>query len=513
MAMKQSLLLVVAAALAGVGCQSAAAPAPPAPPAVRVLSSNGVRSAVEAMKPDLERAVGHPLSIEFSTSAAFKTRIEGGEAFDVAILTPALIDDLVKQGKVAGDSRTDIGRVGVGVGAKAGAPKADVSTPEALKKTLLNAKSVSFTAEGASRPIMDQAFERLGITAAMTPKYVPKGPGEGPGAVAAGEAELVVTLASEIAPVPGVQLLGMFPPEVQGYISFAAGRSANAKNPEAATAFLRQLSEPAVRTALKANLIEPAPADDPALAAADRGFAEAVAKGDTDAAVGMLDEDATWTDASGRTLKKADASRGLPRPAIVDETTAKVRRFAYGKVGVVQIDQDKVHELHVWVQRPAGWRLLVHQEIRSLDAPPTVTPGTGKVCENPCHTLPYEPKSDSERGVVAAYQELETASHASDAKNWGTHVADEFVVVSSNSDKVLDKQTRVAGLARGTFGGVAPTALVSAQMFDFGDVVVMRSRHRPDRGQPLQITRVWVKRDGVWATTLSYQTSIRATGT
>jgi hypothetical protein len=155
----------------------------------------------------------------------------------------------------------------------------------------------------------------------------------------------------------------------------------------------------------------------------------------------------------------------------------------------------------------------VHQDVQSLSAPPTATPGTGKECVNPCKTVPYEPKSDSERGVIAAYQALENSTHSGDAKTWGDHVANEFVVVSSNSDKVFDKPTRVAAVGRGAFGGVAPTALVSAQMFDFGDVVVMRSQHRPDRGDLLQVARVWVKRDGVWESTLSYQTSIRASGT
>ena len=124
---------------------------------------------------------------------------------------------------------------------------------------------------------------------------------------------------------------------------------------------------------------------------------------------------------------------------------------------------------NVYLRTGSGWRLLVHQEVESLGAPPTTTPGTGKECVNPCKSLPYQPKTDSERAVVAAYQELETSSHAADANTWGTHVADEFVVVSSNSDKVLDKETRLAGLRKSSFGGVSPTALVSAKLFDFGD--------------------------------------------
>jgi hypothetical protein len=251
-----------------------------------------------------------------------------------------------------------------------------------------------------------------------------------------------------------------------------------------------------------------AAADDPAWVAADRALVLAVARGGTNAAVNLLDADLTWTDAEGRTLGKAQIAQSLPKPAIADEGAAEVRRFDYGKVAVVEIDRAKLHALRVWVQRPAGWRLLAYQEIRSLDAPPTVTPGTGAECDNPCRRLPYEPRSANERGVVAAYQALETSAHAADAAHWGDHVADEFVLVSSNSDRALDKATRIAGLRNASKGGVSPTRLISAQMVDMGDAVVMRSKHEPDKGAPLQITRVWVKRNGVWLATLSYQTSI-----
>ena len=506
MPMKHSLLLV--ALLAGFGCQSNAAP--PAATAVRVLSSNGVKSAVEDLKPELERAIGRPISIEFSTAAALKTKIEGGEPFDVAILTPLQLDDLITQGKVAAESRSSVGRVGVGVGVRDSAPQADVSTPEALKQTLLNAKSIAFTADGASRATIDKAFASLGITSVMTPKFVLKGPGEAPAAVAAGEAELVMTLASEIAPVPGLQLLGSLPREVQGYVTFVAGRSASAKNADGANALLRQLAEPSIRAALRGHLVEAAPGDDPALAAADSAFAQALAKSDINGTLNALDADLTWIDANGVTVTRDQVARKIPTPGIADESGAQVRRFAYGKVGVVQIDRGTMHELRVWVQRPAGWRLLIHQETKSLDTPPTTTAlGTGKESENPGRTVPYEPKSDSERGVIAAFQALETATHAGDAKNWGNHVADEFIVLSSNSDKVFDRRARIAAVGRGAYGGVSPSALVSAEMFDFDDVVVMRAKHQPNSGKPLQVSRVWIKRDGVWASTLSYQTAIR----
>ena len=208
------------------------------------------------MQPQLEMATGIRLSAEFSTAAALKRKIDAGEPFDVAILTPALVDDLVAQGRAVAESRSDLARVGVGVGAREGAPRSDVSTPEALKRTLLDAKVVAYTAEGQSRATVNKALAQLGITAEVDAKSMLTGPGEGPGAVAAGKADLVMTLISEIL-IPGVQLLGPFPPEMQNYIVFTAVRSPNAKNVEGANALLRYLMGPEVADAMKTHALEP----------------------------------------------------------------------------------------------------------------------------------------------------------------------------------------------------------------------------------------------------------------
>jgi hypothetical protein len=255
----------------------------------------------------------------------------------------------------------------------------------------------------------------------------------------------------------------------------------------------------------------PAPVDP--ILTADAALTQAIATSNSAAALALVDDDVTWTDAEGRTIGKADMAQTFPTPAIGDESGADVRRFNYTRVGVVQIHKDRLHGLRVWVQRPEGWRLFVYHEVQSLATPPTSAPGTGKECVNPCRTIPYEPTSANERAVIAAYQALETSAHAADVANWGTHVADEFILVSSNSDRTFSKTERLDGLRKATFGGVSPTELISARLFDFDDAVVMRSQHRPVSGAPLQITRVWVNRGGTWASTLSYQTSIQATTT
>ncbi len=259
-----------------------------------------------------------------------------------------------------------------------------------------------------------------------------------------------------------------------------------------------------------ASVSPAAAADDPALLAADRDLLSALRSGSATAAANLMDPDASWTDEKGRTVSKAEAGKTLPTPAIADETGADVHRYQYGRVGVVRVDKGPMHTLRVWIKRRNDWRLLAYQEVRSLAAPPTATPGIAGECVNPCREVPYTPKNDNERGVIAAYQALETSSHAGDASTWGTHVADEFVVVSSNSDRTMSKEQRLEGLRRATKNGVTPTRLTDAQMTDMDGVVVMRAHHTPDNGNLLRVTRVWVKRNNVWQSALSYQTAIAA---
>ena len=245
------------AALLVVSPACSPAPQPPQTAGLRVFSSNGVKTIVEDRRADIERAIGRALTVEFSTAASLKTRIAGGDAFDVAILTPALIDELAGTGAVDAGSRTDIARAGVGVGIRVGAPIPDIDTSDALKRALLETGSVAFTAEGQSRATIDRAFARLGSVEAMRPKIVLKGPGEAPAAVAAGEADIVLTLVSEILPVQGLRLVGPLPSDLQDYVMFTAARSANATDPEGATALLQYLSSEDVAVILPAHGLQP----------------------------------------------------------------------------------------------------------------------------------------------------------------------------------------------------------------------------------------------------------------
>lgn len=258
-------------------------------------------------------------------------------------------------------------------------------------------------------------------------------------------------------------------------------------------------------------------ADDAAVRAADGEFSQEAAKGDTSALGKLLDADFQWIDASGQVRGRAQVLQGVPKmlipePIANNVSPDSVRLHDYGQIAVTETDHDRLHVLRVWVMRPAGWRTLVYQEVRSLDAPPKVTPSAAKECRNPCKSVDYTPKTPAERAVIESYEGLETAAMAQNAAQFDAHTAEEFIAASSNSDKLLDKPTRMAELLHANMAGLAPTPLTSARLFQFGDATVMRSRHVPEHGKPLEVTRVFVRRDGKWLETLSYQTSVAGGG-
>jgi Domain of unknown function (DUF4440) len=254
----------------------------------------------------------------------------------------------------------------------------------------------------------------------------------------------------------------------------------------------------------------PVAATDEGMLQADRAFVQAAAQGNKAELGKLLDVDFTWTDSDGKTESRTQVLRKVPKPAIEDESGAETQSYTYGRVGDVQVNLGRVHVLRVWVRRPAGWRALAYQEVTSLASTPAFAPGAGKECVNPCKTVPYEPKNEAERQVIAAYEGLETVAEARNSAKFAMYVADEFTAASSNSNKLYTKRSRMADFDRSKNAGVAPTPLASARMFDFGEAVVMISLHKPDRGKPLHVTRIWVKRGGKWLETLTYQTSIQA---
>jgi molybdate transport system substrate-binding protein len=222
---------------------------------ITAFISNALASVMGELTPQFEKASGHKLKITLGPTNPLKAQIEKGAAFDFTVLGSGAIDDLIQQGKLTAASRADIARSGMGVAYRQGAPKPDIGTTEAFKRTLLNAKSVGYTPDGLSGTHLQVVFQRLGITETMKPKAKN---GRGAELVSSGEAELGITQMSEILGIPRVELAGPLPPEVQQYTVFPAAISSSAKQPDAANALLKFLASPEAARVLKAKGLEPA---------------------------------------------------------------------------------------------------------------------------------------------------------------------------------------------------------------------------------------------------------------
>ena len=249
--------------------------------------------------------------------------------------------------------------------------------------------------------------------------------------------------------------------------------------------------------------------EDPVALQADRTFRQALASEDAAGAGRLLDAEFTWTDAAGKTWSRAQVLENLPKPNIGDEASARVTHGGYGQVWMIQAHSGKENVMRSWVKRKAGWRQLVYQEVTLLDAPPAVAPGKHAECDNPCKSLPYEPKNQDEKDVLGSFMQLQTYTVSRDSANWGKYVAEEFSAANSNSNQVLDKKGRMADLTRNKMAGYVPMPAVSMRVFTFGDTAVLVSNHQPPQGSAVHITRLWTKREGNWLEVASYQTRIQ----
>ncbi len=228
---------------------------------IKVLTAGAFKQVVLALVPDFEKQSGHKVIVDNDTAGGLKKRIEGGEAFDVAVITPGVVDDLIAKGKIAVGSRSNLASVGVGVVVKEGAPKPDVSTVDAFKRALLAAKSVAYidpASGGSSGIYIDKLLERLGLADQIRPKAKLKKGGHVADLIVSGEAELGLHQISEIVPVKGAILVGPLPKEIQNTTTYAAGLSASAKDKGAAEALIKAFAGSAAAAVLKSKGMEPA---------------------------------------------------------------------------------------------------------------------------------------------------------------------------------------------------------------------------------------------------------------
>ncbi|MBV9970797.1 MAG: substrate-binding domain-containing protein [Xanthobacteraceae bacterium] len=227
---------------------------------IKVLASVALTAALNELAPQYERATGNKLSLGYSLVADIRKRVLEGETADVIILSRPVMDELQKQQKLAAGSIADVAGIAVAVTARAGAPKPDISSPDALKRSLLAAKSVVYADPakgGLSGVYFARVLERLGIADEMKPKTILVPGDQSAEVVAKGEAEIGVAQTSEIIPVAGAQLVGPLPGDLNLVTVFSAGLGAGAKAADAATSYVKFITGPSAAPVLRARGMDP----------------------------------------------------------------------------------------------------------------------------------------------------------------------------------------------------------------------------------------------------------------
>src|SRR5262245_53813866 len=216
---------------------------------IDALFTTAMKAAIDELAPQFERASQHKLKVSYGPSGGISRRFLGGEPADIIMIDSGALEELIKQGKIV-PGRTDVARTAIAICVKKGAPKPDVSTPEALKRTLLAAKSIGHTAPaggGITAAHVQGVFVKLGIADQVTPKV--KLAAGGPNGrvsvlVASGEAEIGLQQVAELMSNPDVEVIGMLPSELQQVTTYSAGVTVSAKQPDAAKALIRFLTAP-----------------------------------------------------------------------------------------------------------------------------------------------------------------------------------------------------------------------------------------------------------------------------
>jgi molybdate transport system substrate-binding protein len=253
----RSLALGLAGALLLAGSAGAAE--------VRVMISGGLTAAYKELVPEFERLTGNKVLTAYgpsmgTTANAIPIRLERGEPVDVLIMVGYALGDLVKQGKVVADSRVDLTKSLIGIAVKSGAPKPDISSAEALKRALLEAKSIAYSDSASGVYVSTEMFAKLGIAEEMKDKArkIPATPVAE--IVARGDAEIGFQQISELRPVAGVDIVGPLPPELQKVTVFSAGIASVSKEPDAGKALIKFLASPAASATIVKSGMEPIPA-------------------------------------------------------------------------------------------------------------------------------------------------------------------------------------------------------------------------------------------------------------
>ena len=224
---------------------------------IKVLGTPGVREFYNELVPQFEQATGHKVTTEWAGTVDVLKRIGGGETFDMVIMARNALDELTRQGRIVAASRLDVAKSGMGVAVRAGAPKPDISSGEAVKALMLSTQSIAYSS-GPSGVYLERLVQRIGIADQIKSKMKQIPPGGAVGElVARGEAEIGFHQVSELIPVKGIDIVGPLPPDIQEITRFAAGVHANAAQADAAAALAAYLAAPAAAAVIRRHGMEP----------------------------------------------------------------------------------------------------------------------------------------------------------------------------------------------------------------------------------------------------------------
>ena len=224
---------------------------------IESLTAVAIEIVLREVGAEFERTTGHRIAMSIDLAVNFKRQIDAGRRFDVALFSASTIDLLVKEGKIAAGTRTPILSAGIGVAVRRGAPKPDIGSVEAFKRALLQAKSIAYLREGPSGVYLASLLERLGIADQLRDKTRLADTDRVSIMIANGEAELGVVIIPNILNIPGAELVGPLPAEIQSTVHFAGGVSATAVEPDAAMALIRFLRSPRAMEVIRSKNMTP----------------------------------------------------------------------------------------------------------------------------------------------------------------------------------------------------------------------------------------------------------------
>jgi hypothetical protein len=240
----------------------------------------------------------------------------------------------------------------------------------------------------------------------------------------------------------------------------------------------------------------------------DRALLSALETRDTEALASLLDASFNWINSKGVRLTRNQVLADLPAVANSD-MQAETR--VYGGSAIVRANRGRMNVLRVWVRRGTAWRLIHYQEVLQVPKSEALLTDPGSVeCENPCKTIPFQPETPSEKEAIASWQGVMKAMSENDTDAYCPLIADEFSATDTHRDHPYEKQDRIAQIKKQKLAGTrsVPPSLLSAQMFDLGDTVMMIAHEQRRMANAFWNTRMWVKRDGRWQMLFSFNTRI-----